>query len=191
MSITLLALAKSFQSERLSADEFANAYMELWKFERDIGLLQKDNDLLEVCLSTIFCLADAYHPDTDREEYELDEKQLRDEISELIENLEKDIHPSRQGKHVFGHSNFAPIRSPLAKGIDPQELLDGVKRGDYPIVRHNRRQLPVADFGRVIGQYKGKAVSLGAIHYGKKGAYIVPTDEFIYYLGFYRAGILL
>ena len=50
MSIIILALAKSFSAERLTADEFANLYMELWKFERDNNLLQKDNAGLGECL---------------------------------------------------------------------------------------------------------------------------------------------
>ncbi|WKD50592.1 colicin immunity domain-containing protein [Microbulbifer spongiae] len=87
MSTTILALAKSFSKERLTADEFANAYMELWRFERDCNLLQEDEDNLSECLSSIFCLADLFNPDVDREEYELDEKQLRDKVIELIEKF--------------------------------------------------------------------------------------------------------
>ncbi len=87
MSITVLALAKSFAAERLSADEFSNSYMELWKFERDSNLLQKDEDNLNECLSSIFCLADLYNPDADREEYELDKGQLRTKVIEVIEKF--------------------------------------------------------------------------------------------------------
>ncbi len=87
MSTTVLALAKSFSTERLTADEFANSYMELWKFERDIDLLQKDEDSLNECLSSIFCLADLFNPNADREEYELDEQQLRVRVIELIEKF--------------------------------------------------------------------------------------------------------
>ena len=87
MSVTVLALAKSFKNNRLSANEFANPFMELWKFERDINLLQKDDDDLSECLSSIFCLADLYNPDSDRDDYELDETQLRTKISELIKKF--------------------------------------------------------------------------------------------------------
>ncbi|WP_039912726.1 colicin immunity domain-containing protein [Cellvibrio mixtus] len=88
MSLTVLSLAKSFVMERLSADQFSDAYMEIWKFERDSNLFQKDEAKLNGCLSSIFCLADLYNPESDREEYELDEKQLRNKISELISDLE-------------------------------------------------------------------------------------------------------
>ncbi|WP_028774382.1 colicin immunity domain-containing protein [Shewanella waksmanii] len=86
MSKTLLALAKSFSKERLTADEFVNAYIELWKFEGSSGIILKDEDQLSECLSTIFCLADAYSP-KDRAAYELDENQLKDKVTEEIINL--------------------------------------------------------------------------------------------------------
>ena len=88
MSLTVLSLAKSFVMERLSADQFSDAYMEIWKFERDSNLFQKDEAKLNGCLSSIFCLADLYNPESDSEEYELDEKPLRNKISELISDLE-------------------------------------------------------------------------------------------------------
>ncbi len=34
-------LAKSFKNNRLSVNEFANSFMELWEFEKDINLLQR------------------------------------------------------------------------------------------------------------------------------------------------------
>lgn len=85
--MTVLALAKSFTEEKLSAEQFSNSYMEIWKFERDSNLLQKDDSSLSECLSTIFCLADLYNPEINRDEYELDEKQLRVKVAESIANL--------------------------------------------------------------------------------------------------------
>ena len=87
MSNTLLALAKSFHNDRLTAEEFVNAYMELWKYERDNDLLTKDDMSLSECLSSIFCLVDLYDPEDDRDDYELDQVQLGDKISELIHKL--------------------------------------------------------------------------------------------------------
>lgn len=87
MSKTLLALAKSFVHERLSANEFANAYMELWKFEGDNGILKLDEENLNECLSTIFCLADSYDEDPNVDFGELNEQQVRSAISEVIKNL--------------------------------------------------------------------------------------------------------
>lgn len=71
------------------------------------------------------------------------------------EGLAKAINPGRQGKHVVGHNNFVPGRSPLAQGVNAQELLDGVHGGTYPIVRMTPRGQPVVDFGKTIGQYQG------------------------------------
>ena len=84
MSVTILALAKLFVAERLSGKEFTNSFIELWKFERDNALLQIDKDDVSECLSSVFCLADLYNPNPDRDDYELDEDQLRVEIKELI-----------------------------------------------------------------------------------------------------------
>ncbi|EIT00871.1 bacterial self-protective colicin-like immunity family protein, partial [Yersinia pestis PY-89] len=52
----------------MSAQVFANAYIEFWRIERDQRICLKDNEKLNECLSSIFCLADLYNPDSDREE---------------------------------------------------------------------------------------------------------------------------
>lgn len=88
MSVTVLALAKSFVEYRISAIEFADAYMEIWKFERDSNVCLEDNDLLSETLSSIFCLADLFNPNDDREEYEVSEQQLRIRISEILNDLD-------------------------------------------------------------------------------------------------------
>jgi hypothetical protein len=85
MSATLFKFARSFVNGRLTADEFANAFLELWKIERDSGLLRADEDRLSVCLSSIFCVADLYNPDSDRDAYELDSTQLRIAVDTLIQ----------------------------------------------------------------------------------------------------------
>lgn len=87
MSTTILALAKLFQSGRLSADEFSNTYMELWKFEGKEGILSNDDDLLSECLSSIFCLADLYNSSITRKNFELNEAQLRERITGLLQTL--------------------------------------------------------------------------------------------------------
>ncbi len=84
MSVVILEFAKSFIKERLSAEVFADAYIELWRIERDNHILLKDDERLSECLSSIFCLADLYNPEPDREEYELDDKQLYDQVLQLI-----------------------------------------------------------------------------------------------------------
>lgn len=56
-----------------------------WKAERDNNLLGKDEDNLSELLSSVFCVADMYNPDNDREEYEFDDEQLRKEINKLMD----------------------------------------------------------------------------------------------------------
>ncbi|WP_312595093.1 colicin immunity domain-containing protein [Stutzerimonas nitrititolerans] len=91
MSLILLEFAKSFVSERLSAEVFSDAYIELWKIERDKGLLLGDASALSECLSSIFCAADMYCADDElREEYELNGDQLRNEVLRIIKKLESD-----------------------------------------------------------------------------------------------------
>jgi hypothetical protein len=87
MSQTLFEFARSFATGRLTPDEFANAYIELWKIERDQNILRLDHTALSECLSTIFCLADLYYPESSREEYELNGEQLRARVQEMIDKL--------------------------------------------------------------------------------------------------------
>ncbi|WBG65026.1 colicin immunity domain-containing protein [Pseudomonas citronellolis] len=88
MSITLLEFAKSFVAQRLSADVFSEAYIELWKIEGDRGILLGDAPALSECLSSVFCAADMYVADEElREDYELSDEQLRVEVKKLIQDL--------------------------------------------------------------------------------------------------------
>ena len=84
MNYLLLDFAKSFGAGRLSASAFAEAYIELWRIERDSKNILNYDEKVSECLSTIFCMADMYNPDEDREEYEFNDEQLRDEINKLM-----------------------------------------------------------------------------------------------------------
>ncbi|MCG8293872.1 MULTISPECIES: colicin immunity domain-containing protein [Pseudomonas] len=87
MSYILLEFARSFVQGRLSAVVFSEAYMELWKIERDRDMLKLDQPLMDECLSSIFCAADMYGPEGTREEYELDDEMLRAEVDRLLKKL--------------------------------------------------------------------------------------------------------
>ncbi|MEP1921415.1 MAG: polymorphic toxin type 50 domain-containing protein, partial [Ekhidna sp.] len=94
-------------------------------------------------------------------------------------DLPTNIHLGQQGKHILGHNNFDPKRSPLT--ANPDDLLAGVHGGQYPIVRTDLRGNPVADFGSDIGSYvqqgqAGVPTRYGTIHYGKNGAHVVPAN---------------
>ncbi|MBV6754276.1 colicin immunity protein [Pseudomonas chlororaphis] len=85
MSFELLAFAEFFVFGELSADEFRDAYIERWRLKRDTDVSLQDAPVLSGCLSSIFCAADMYGPDSDRLEYEFDSERLRAEVVKLIE----------------------------------------------------------------------------------------------------------
>lgn len=90
MSLTILEFARSFVAGRLTAEIFSEAYIELWKIERDRNVLHLDEPSLNECLSSIFCAADMYEPNESREEYELDDEMLRAEVASLVQKIVPD-----------------------------------------------------------------------------------------------------
>lgn len=87
MSEILLDMAIQFAEEGLDADCFVIQFQGKWKGERDEGGLLNDSPILSECLSSIFCLADQYNPDSDRSEYEFDCHQLKDRVATLLLRL--------------------------------------------------------------------------------------------------------
>ena len=88
------------------------------------------------------------------------------------------LEVGRQAKHIPGHNNFIPDRSPFTHP-DPQGLLDkfagkGEQAGKIPRGQPGFKER--VDFGEVIGTMKGKPTTKGLIHYSKKGAHIVPAN---------------
>ena len=98
------------------------------------------------------------------------------------ENLATNIHNGAQGKHIAGHNNFDPKRSPLK--ADPQELLNGVHSGKYPIIRMTTGQppKPIVNFKKPIGNYVDiKGLDHGPTNFGqistkRLGAHIIPAN---------------
>ena len=76
------------------------------------------------------------------------------------------------------HNNYLPGKSPINSNINPQELLDGVHSGKYPIISKGSRGNVIVDFGKPIGvdNRTGLPTNLGAVHSGKNGAHIVPHN---------------
>ena len=87
MSLTILEFARSLVNGRITPQVFVEAYIELYQIERDNNILINDEDSISDCLSSIFCLADIYNHDSDREEYELDESQLIEQIEQELKKL--------------------------------------------------------------------------------------------------------
>lgn len=87
MSIVTLEFARSLVNGRITPQVFIEAYIEIYRIERDNNLLMKDKDSVSECLSTIFCLADLYNSDPDRAEYELNDEQLIEKIDQELKKL--------------------------------------------------------------------------------------------------------
>lgn len=83
--------AEKFLDFRVSAEVFSHTYDVLWKIERDELIAFQDNGALSVCLSSIFTAADAFEPEEDRLDCELDEDQFRKEVAQHIEKYKAAI----------------------------------------------------------------------------------------------------
>jgi len=91
------------------------------------------------------------------------------------------IHTGAQGKHIPGHNNYQPGKSPLT--ADPSEL--GRQAGTGQQVGKVEVGLPGSkervDFGSQIGEHidpvtgASSPTTSGIIHYGGKGIHIVPA----------------
>ncbi len=84
MSHNLTAIATRFVEGKVSAADFANDYITKWKSERDNGRLLQDPPEVSEALSSIYCFADLYNSEPDREEYEFDEERLRQKIKSVL-----------------------------------------------------------------------------------------------------------
>lgn len=97
-----------------------------------------------------------------------------------VNGYEARVNPGQQNKHILGtneNKTSGEHRSIMYGTLeDIQKLLDDKAGTGSPIGSNKER----VDFGQIIGQYvdgDGKATetSIGIIHYGKKGAHIVPA----------------
>lgn len=84
MSYLLLGFVNSFINGRLSALVFSEAYIELWRIERDSQSFLNYEQHVSEFLSSAFCLADMYCPFDDRLDYELDDEQLKEKLIHLL-----------------------------------------------------------------------------------------------------------
>ena len=84
----------------------------------------------------------------------------------------------QQGKHIPGHNNYIPGRSPSTHK-DPQGLVNKFAGKGEPVGNIPRGQPGFkerVDFGEVIGEVGGKPTTKGIIHYSKDGVHIVPAN---------------
>lgn len=88
MSITLLNFTKSYLNKRIDTNCFVNAYIELWRIERDLGLANIDEEKLNLFLSSVFYMVDLYNPENDKENYEFNDVELFEIISKELDLFE-------------------------------------------------------------------------------------------------------
>lgn len=79
-----MELISNFLEERLDGQSFSNKFIDDWRSLGKTGDVLKINSDLSEALSTIFCFADLFNPNEDRDSYELNEKQLRIKVEEAI-----------------------------------------------------------------------------------------------------------
>lgn len=92
MSMLIFKFAERFVDGWISAQSFSDAYVQLWKIERDSDLLREDFPGLNECLSTIFCVADMYEPDeVSRADYELGDEGLLREVSNVLAAFDRSV----------------------------------------------------------------------------------------------------
>jgi hypothetical protein len=111
---------------------------------------------------------------------------IRDVASSIAEEapqaassqVNPELNEGMQGKHIPGHNNHDPGRSPIAEGIDPGRLIEGAANGEYVQVGKGARGDPIFDFGKTIGTdaKSGKETRYGTVHSGNKGSHIVPAN---------------
>ncbi|MFH0824610.1 MAG: polymorphic toxin type 50 domain-containing protein [Pseudomonadota bacterium] len=102
-------------------------------------------------------------------------------------NSRHPIHWGQQGKHIAGHNDYQPGRSPVS--VPPEELqqlVDKLAGTGQPRLRSSGKPgspgySETVDFGRVLGYDFDDETGLltpttkGAIHYGSSGVHVVPV----------------
>ena len=88
MSNTLLLFAKSYLKGRLTEENFVDAYIELWRIERDSEESICDEKHIDEVLSSIFIACDNYDPDPNtRHPDEYDSSQLKLAIKKIMKEF--------------------------------------------------------------------------------------------------------
>jgi len=82
------AFVKAFFGSESDPGDFADEFISQWRHERDTKVSLSDAPKVSEALSSIFCLADMFNPNDDREDYEFDEPKLRLEIEEVLRTAE-------------------------------------------------------------------------------------------------------
>ncbi len=87
MSSNLLNLVNQFLIHEIEPQKFVDEYISLWQLERGEEWLTLNSPDMQQKLSSIFCLADMFNGEDDRDENEFDEDRLRYEIKRELAGL--------------------------------------------------------------------------------------------------------
>lgn len=94
-------------------------------------------------------------------------------------SLPLDVNEGQQGKHMPGHHNFIEGRSEFKGTMKDAQALINTFGGTGEMISVNKEAV---DFGTVIGNWVDQdtgekyQTTRGIIHYGKRGAHIVPSN---------------
>lgn len=101
-----------------------------------------------------------------------------------VNGYDAKVNPGQQNKHIPGTNEYKNSaangnnRSTLNGNLDDVQKLLDEKAGTGSMIGNNKERV---DFGKVIGQYvdpvtdQATDTTMGIIHYGNKGAHIVPA----------------
>ena len=84
MSKELVEFASQFVAGKMDVETFNSEFIDRWKQEGADGRILRDAPEVSEMLSTIFCFADLYNPDSNREDYEFDEATLRNKVQNIL-----------------------------------------------------------------------------------------------------------
>ena len=112
---------------------------------------------------------------------------INKQISQYIKSSEvnKNINPEKQGRHILGHELYIEGRSYLLDEVNPQELVDIYHgTGDVKTDRNgnwdNKEYITASiNIGVDVNPKTGMhtVTNRFAIHYSKTGTHIVPTER--------------
>ncbi len=82
--VKLVELGRDFLSNRISAEQFCE---DIVIERRKLWGVREPDKAVDRCGGELFISADCYNPDSDRDDYELDEAELRAEVKALLEQF--------------------------------------------------------------------------------------------------------
>jgi hypothetical protein len=88
----IFKLLRMFVEGKISATEFEEKYIRLWRKMRDSGELSSINSKTDDALDKLFTAVDAYCPDeTLRDDNDIDENQLLEVVKQTFNTIESAI----------------------------------------------------------------------------------------------------